>query len=89
MTYQRSDALGLWVPSEMRETYRLRGYSTEGRASYSNFRSFQVKTQQEIKVEEVGRGLEPQAAGRLDVAWPRSTTEVPCAAGSSRSCPCC
>jgi len=52
VTYRRSDVLGLWVPAEMRETYRLRGYSTEGRASYSNFRSFQVKTQQEIKVEK-------------------------------------
>ncbi len=52
VTYKRSDALGLWVPSEMRETYRLRGFSIEGRASYSNFRSFQVKTQQEIKVEK-------------------------------------
>jgi hypothetical protein len=52
VTYKRSDVLGLWVPSEMHETYRLRGYSIEGRASYSNFRSFQVKTQQEIKVEK-------------------------------------
>jgi hypothetical protein len=52
VTYKRSDTLGLWVPFEMRETYRLRGYSTEGRASYSNFRSFQVKTQQEIKVDK-------------------------------------
>jgi VWFA-related protein len=52
VTYKRSDVLGLWVPSEMRETYRLRGYSIEGRAFYSNFRSFQVKTQQEIKVEK-------------------------------------
>jgi VWFA-related protein len=49
VTYKRSDSLGLWVPAEMRETYRLRGYSTEGHATYSNFRSFQVKTQQEIK----------------------------------------
>jgi len=52
VTYKRSDTLGLWVPSEMVETYRLRGYSIEGRARYSNFRSFQVKTQQEIKVEK-------------------------------------
>jgi hypothetical protein len=52
VTYRRSDALGLWVPVEMRETYRLRGYSTEGRASYSNFRSFQVRTQQEIKTDK-------------------------------------
>jgi VWFA-related protein len=52
VSYRRSDTLGLWVPSEMRESYRLRGYSTEGRASYSNFRSFQVTTQQEIKIDK-------------------------------------
>jgi hypothetical protein len=34
----------------MRETYRLRGNTVEGRALYSKFRSFQVRTEQEIKV---------------------------------------
>jgi VWFA-related protein len=50
VTYRRSDTLGLWVPAEMRETYRLRGNTVEGRALYSKFRSFQVRTEQEIKV---------------------------------------
>jgi hypothetical protein len=50
VVYRRSDTLGLWVPAEMREAYRLRGNTVDGRASYSNFRSFQVRTEQEIKV---------------------------------------
>jgi VWFA-related protein len=50
VVYRRSDTLGLWVPAEMREAYRLRGNTVEGRASYSKFRSFQVRTEQEIKV---------------------------------------
>jgi VWFA-related protein len=44
VVFRRSDSLGLWVPAEMREAYRLRGNSVEGHASYSNFRSFQVRT---------------------------------------------
>ena len=50
VVYRRSDTLGLWVPADMRETYRLRGNTIEGRATYSKFRSFQVRTDQEIKV---------------------------------------
>jgi VWFA-related protein len=50
VTYRRSDTLGLWVPADMRETYRLRGNTIEGRATYSKFRSFQVRTDQEIKI---------------------------------------
>ncbi len=50
VVYRRSDSLGLWVPAEMRETYRLRGSTVEGLATYSKFRSFQVRTEQEIKV---------------------------------------
>jgi hypothetical protein len=34
----------------MREMYRLRGNTVEGRATYSKFRSFQVRTDQEMKV---------------------------------------
>lgn len=44
------DAFGSWVPAEMREAYRQGSYIIEGRAIYSNFRSFQVRTEQEIKV---------------------------------------
>lgn len=36
--------------AEMREAYRQGSYTIEGRAIYSNFRSFQVRTEQEIKV---------------------------------------
>ena len=55
--YQRDAALGLWVPSEMKETYSIgrmgsfdRTVSLEGRATYSKFRRFQVKTEEEIKI---------------------------------------
>jgi len=50
VVFHRSDSLGLWVPAEMREAYRQGSYTIEGRAIYSNFRSFQVRTEQEIKV---------------------------------------
>jgi hypothetical protein len=52
VVYRRSDALGLWVPADMRDAYRLRSHATEGHATYSNFRSFQVKTRQEIKIDK-------------------------------------
>ncbi len=44
VTYRFDDDLGLLVPSEMRERYDARnGALVEGRATYSNFRQFQVK----------------------------------------------
>jgi VWFA-related protein len=61
VVYRRSDTLGLWVPAEMREAYRLRGNTVEGRATYSKFRSFQVRTEQKIKVVKDEAGS--------DVAW--------------------
>jgi VWFA-related protein len=61
VVYRRSDTLGLWVPAEMREAYRLRGNAVEGRATYSKFRSFQVRTEQELKV------VKDEAES--DVAW--------------------
>jgi len=58
--YRRDPALGLWVPAEMRETYRYPQYQSraglisevflDGRATYSNFRRFQVKTEETIAV---------------------------------------
>jgi hypothetical protein len=50
--YRRDPELGFWVPAEMTEFYRSRSYVTlaDGRATYSNFRRFQVKTEQTIKV---------------------------------------
>jgi hypothetical protein len=53
--YRRDTTLGLWVPAEMIETYRRYGtigWSTlaEGRATYTNFRRFQVKTDTQITI---------------------------------------
>jgi hypothetical protein len=61
--YQRDAGLGLWVPAEMKETYQTRGQATlsvisgagwtstlDARATYSKFRRFQVKTEEQIKV---------------------------------------
>jgi hypothetical protein len=58
--YRRDAKLGLWVPADMRETYRtgLRYagggvgsiVSVEGHATYSNFRRFQVSTEEKITV---------------------------------------
>jgi hypothetical protein len=48
--FRRSDRLGMWVPAEMHERYQLSGRTIEGDAKYSNFRSFQVRTEQEIKI---------------------------------------
>jgi hypothetical protein len=52
VTYRRSEALGIWAPAEMRETYRMmNGAETiVGVATYSHFRRFQVSTQESIKV---------------------------------------
>ena len=56
--YRRDPGIGLWVPSEMRESYSLPGSVTQWRtvqreliechATYSNFRRFQVKTEEKI-----------------------------------------
>ncbi|MGE5834434.1 MAG: hypothetical protein ACM4AI_08160 [Acidobacteriota bacterium] len=40
---------GLWLPQSMRESYRRAGELTEGRASYSNFRKFNVDVTTIIK----------------------------------------
>lgn len=59
--YRSDPGLGLWVPAEMRESYSQpdTGYSgrsgfirravVEGRATYSNFRRFQVSTGETVK----------------------------------------
>jgi len=39
----------LWLPQSMRESYRRAGEITEGRASYSNFRKFNVDVTTIIK----------------------------------------
>jgi hypothetical protein len=42
--------LGLWVPAEMTEFYQVPGQTIDATAKYSNFRRFQVKTEETIKV---------------------------------------
>jgi hypothetical protein len=53
VSFRRDPALGLWVPGEMTETYktlpRLEPLS-EGKATYSKYRRFQVKTEVKIVI---------------------------------------
>ncbi len=55
--YRRSDALGLWVPAEMSETYRMLASreSVVGSAKYSNFRRFAVDTEVTISAPKPER----------------------------------
>jgi hypothetical protein len=50
VTYRRNDALGIWTPAEMNERYTMiNGTETIiGEAKYSNYRRFQVSTQESI-----------------------------------------
>jgi hypothetical protein len=49
VTFREDTAAGLWVPGEMLE-HRVAGFETmDGRATYSNFRRFQVSTAVAIK----------------------------------------
>ena len=49
--YRRDPVLGLWVPAQMRETFRDGRFAiTDGQATYSNFRRFQVTTEQKIVI---------------------------------------
>ncbi len=51
VVYRPSDSLELLVPSEMREEFSSRvSVFLDGKATYSNFRRFQVSTEEQIKV---------------------------------------
>jgi VWFA-related protein len=52
VTYRPNDVLGIWVPAEMTETYRLGTTTIVGRATYSNFRRFVVTTEEKVKEPE-------------------------------------
>lgn len=56
--YRRDPDLGFWVPAEMTEYYRSAAYIplADSRATYGNFRRFQVKTEQTITVPKQGSG---------------------------------
>lgn len=52
--FRRDGTIGLWVPAEMKETYKQQRGTTwttslDGRATYANFRRFQVTTEEKIK----------------------------------------
>ena len=49
VTFREEPKLGLWVPGEMDERRTAADETLEGRATYRNFRSFQVNTAIEIK----------------------------------------
>ncbi len=50
--YRSDPVLGLWVPVEMKETYTDRRLTVlaDGKATYSNFRRFQVRTEEQLAV---------------------------------------
>jgi VWFA-related protein len=51
--YRRDALLGLWLPAEMKESYNSRARATsilDAKATYSNFRRFQVKTEEKITI---------------------------------------
>ncbi len=50
--YHRSATLGVWIPAEMRESYREAHSRIDGVAKYSNVRTFQVTTHEDIKRED-------------------------------------
>jgi hypothetical protein len=61
VSFQHDPRLGMWVPAEMKETYRtmtqrsLAGVPrlepvVEGTAKYSNFRRFQVKIEEKVVI---------------------------------------
>ena len=50
VTYAMEPAMGMLVPSEMREKYSTKDGSTiQGRATYAKFRRYQVKVEEKIK----------------------------------------
>jgi hypothetical protein len=52
VVYRRATEVGLWLPSEMHETYTEAAQKLKGVARYSHFRRFQVTTEQTIKTPD-------------------------------------
>jgi hypothetical protein len=55
VSFRHDSSLGMWVPGEMEETYKtmgLRSYEPliEGKATYSKYRRFQVKTEEKLTI---------------------------------------
>jgi hypothetical protein len=49
VTYRRSESLGFWMPLEMREHYQNGNEEITAKATYTNYRRFQVNTEETIK----------------------------------------
>lgn len=47
--FRQSETLGFWMPAEMKESYENGTETIKGKATYTNFRRFQVNTDQELK----------------------------------------
>jgi hypothetical protein len=52
VVYRRAGEIGLWLPSEMHETYTEAAQKLKGVARYSHFRRFQVTTEETIKTPD-------------------------------------
>ena len=52
VVYRRASEVGLWLPSEMHETYTESSQKLRGVARYSHFRRFQVTTEQTVKTPD-------------------------------------
>jgi len=55
VVYRPGGTIGVWAPAEMEENYRKPGETLYGRATYRNFRSFQVST--DVKIGEAKDGV--------------------------------
>jgi hypothetical protein len=57
VSYRLDSRLGIWVPSEMRESYRApTGERIECRATYGEFRRYEVEVQMDVKVPKTENG---------------------------------
>jgi len=59
VNYERDATLGMWVPAEMTEVFTVqrtagvdRQIAIDARATYSRFRRFQVKTEEDVKIKK-------------------------------------
>ena len=59
--YQPQTDLGVWVPRDMRESYKSRGGNLfEGHARYSNYQRYGVQVEEEVPIDD----QEPPRSGR-------------------------
>ena len=71
--YRREPGLDIFVPSEMKEWYKLPSGRIEGTARYSNYRRFRVTTEEtdpRTAPPEIGIAPPPSAAQPMDLEMP-------------------